>query len=190
MLITRPVNYSTDTLILNDNITEKWSNLNRADYSNPEAPVPPSYSVYTGISLGTAFILFCLISLLQFLSILIGKYFTVDNLFKKLNLLDVLIHAGENINLAYPVEDWDKQKGNMAHFRQMSRKVWQEMFTTITINFCWAFIKLTPMFYTGKKFTFLSVLEVHTYNLPLQVMYLHIQNIFHEHGDCVTFFNL
>ena len=152
MLITRPVNYTTDTLILNNNITERWANLNRADYSIPEAPVPPSYSVYTGVSLGTAFIIFCVIYFLHILSILIGKYFTVDSMFKKLNLLEAVVHAVENTNLAYPVEDWDKQKGNVVQFIQMSRKVWQEMFTMITINFFWAFIKLVPMFYTGKNF--------------------------------------
>ena len=77
---------------------------------------------------------------------------TVDNLFKKLNLLEAVVHAVENTNLAYPVEDWDKQKGTVAHFRLMSRRVWREMITTITINFFWAFIMLIPMFYTGKNF--------------------------------------
>ena len=104
----------------------------------------------------------------------IGKYFTVDNFFKKLNLLDVFVHAVENTNLAYPVEDWDKQKGDVAHFRQKSREVWQEIFTTITINIFWAFIKLIPMFYTGKRFPFtiLSLPEVHTYNLPMHGIYI------------------
>ena len=151
-----PIDYSADTLYLNDNITVAWSELNRADYSDPATPIPPSYTLYTGISVGPAFGVFCLICCLHFLSILIGKYFTVEGLFKKQNLLEAVVHAMENANLPYPVQDWDILRGRAEYYRvrsyrQASRKVRKEMFITITINYFWGFIKLIPIFHAGRK---------------------------------------
>ena len=93
----RPLNYTTDTLYLTNNVSVAWTEVNRADYSDPARPVPPPYTLYTGLSLQPAFALFCLIHSLHLLSIITIKWLTVQNLFKVRPNISCPYHSKANV---------------------------------------------------------------------------------------------
>ena len=145
----RQVDYSTDVLYLAGGVSVPWSELNRADYADPRQPLPPSYTLYTGISLGQAFGCFWLINGLNIASLIIVKLFTVPRLADRKNNLEIFIHAVENSNLACLAYDWDWEGGSVAEHKMRCRQVTKEMFLTLTTNLLWSFSLLIPVFYTG-----------------------------------------
>ena len=147
----KTVNYTTDYLYLADGRTVAWAKLNRASYADPENPTPPSYTLYTGLSLGGAFALFGLILFFHVTTIIVIKYFTVHKFSQRKSLLEMLNHGLENTNLAYPVYDWDHITGNVARHKEASKKVAQEIVLTLIANFLWSLAMLAPIFFTGNQ---------------------------------------
>ena len=52
------------------NETILWTELDRWDYTDPNKPTPPNYSLYTGLNLRDTFIAFIVLAALQFFAIL------------------------------------------------------------------------------------------------------------------------
>ena len=142
------VNYSSDIMHVN-NVSLAWADINRANYSDPKHPIPPDYSVYTGINLGEAFLVFWLILALQTITIILGKYCTATD-YKKKTFFEKFLHGIENCNMPCPVNDWDSENGDVDSHKRRLILVRREMLVTIIINFCWHLVMMIPIWVAGK----------------------------------------
>merc|ERR1712032_1660973 len=85
------------------NLTEplKWSDISRWNRTDPDHPIPPPYTLYTGISLGGTFKVFLGIMAVHFISVALVKIFTVRS-FRKENLFNCFVDILENMNVPSP----------------------------------------------------------------------------------------
>lgn len=149
--LNKTVNFATDTLHLPGGRTVAWAELNRANYEDPEQPTPPSYTLYTGLSLGEAFAVFGVILLLHVTTVIAVKRCTVHRFCQRKTALEMIVHGLENTNLAYPAWDWDHITGDVAAHRRESKRVAMEILLTLLTNFCWSVVMLAPLFLTSKS---------------------------------------
>ena len=132
------------------NETIYWSEYDRWDYSDSSNPTPPSYSVYTLLSLQNTFIAFMTILVLQFIAIFIGKIWTSRDFRTDKSKTNKIIHVLENLNLATPFKDWDDGNFTLEEFRQRFKNICKEMIATFTINIIFTMIMMIPSIYCGK----------------------------------------
>ena len=137
-----------DTLdLFNTSRTIYWSEIDRWDYSNPYNPSPPHYSKYTGLSLKHTFIAFLIIFVLHFLLVFLVKMFTLQ---EKVNNFNVVVHVLENMNLAFPLADWDSCKDDtVAGHKEKFASVKMEMLLAMVVNMLVSVSMLMPLWYTG-----------------------------------------
>ena len=126
--------------------TYAWSTIYRMNLTDASNPLPPSVTDYTLLSKKECFAIFWIILAIQTFVILVTKMM-FSKPFRKLNWIEMIIHAMENTNLADPVEDWDMQKsGNCSdHYKRM-KSVQKEVLAVIGINFFFNATMLTPLY--------------------------------------------
>ena len=83
-----------DDLMYVGNISIPWRDINRADYTDPTNPTTPDYTLYTGLSLGDAYIIFLLLLYLQLITVFLCKLYTAEE-FKRKGFLQKILHSGE-----------------------------------------------------------------------------------------------
>ena len=152
-----------DDLIALNGLTEniKWSELDRWDYTNPEQPEAPSYSLYTGLSLKHTFVAFFVVMLLQFLILFMFKML-VSKQFRKATILNRTVHVLETINIPVPFRDWDHDdeeeeeertqddlKARIEEYKRRYTRVEREMIGLYIINTAFMAIMMVPLWYTG-----------------------------------------
>ena len=141
------VNYKEDILYIG-NVTLPWSTINRADYTDRKNPTPPTYTEYTGLSLGEAYLVFLLLICLQVISVFLCKLYTAEQ-FKRKGLLQKILHSLENCSFVSPAQDWDMETGDIEAHWQRIKQVKVEVIITMFINFLWHVAMLFPLLYTG-----------------------------------------
>ena len=141
-----------DTLELNG-LTETvyWRDLDRTDWSDPENPVFPPYTFYTGLTLGQTFIAFIVLFYFHLMAIIAVKIFNAVRI-KNLTKLELLRHCIENMNIPVPYEDFDVGGGEISDYRERRRKVNREMFWLMMVNFVVNTLMMTPLIYTSSFF--------------------------------------
>ena len=132
----------------NLNRTVLWSSIDRWNYTDPDNIKPPSYTLYTGLTLGNYFLLFLSIMIAQIIAIIVIKILTVNGLQLK-NWFDLVIHGVENSNIPFPWKDWDEGGGDSAAYKKRFKQVNKEMLWTMLINFFFHLMLLVPLFFTG-----------------------------------------
>ena len=145
------------------NETVMWSQLDRFDYTDPEKPSPPPYSLYTGLSLKNTFIGFMIICVTQFAVIFLIKIILAKQ-FRRSSKLNQVIHVIENINIPTPYKDWDVSDNEdndndnevqiflhilIEKFKQRLKKVEKEMLVLFISNSVFTVISMLPLWYTG-----------------------------------------
>ena len=139
----------TDKIVLHGlNATVYWSELDRWDYSDPINPTPPTYSLYTGLSLKNTFITFLILSAVQILTLLVVKTFTSEE-FRKGDPIKKMIHLIENANFSHPYKDWDAGQHTVAEYRLRYRATCREMAATLATNTVFSLVMMGPVWYTG-----------------------------------------
>ena len=135
------------------NETVYWEELDRWNYTKPQNPTPPDYSIYTFLTLQETFIAFLGVMVLHIAVLLVAKCFTSQDFFNKKNKTSKLIHVLENKNSAFPYMDWDvcssESSCSREHFEKRFRDVNIEMVVTFLINIVFSAAMLTPLLYTG-----------------------------------------
>ena len=134
------------------NMTEEvsWSSLDRWRYEDPHHPVPPSYSIYTGMTLQQTFFAFIGIFIFQMVAIFIAKSYTSDD-FSGENCLKKFTHIIHTIYLPVPFKDWDSGKLNSVQiFKARYRRTEIEMGIAYLINSCFTLTMMIPLFVTGR----------------------------------------
>ena len=145
------------------NETVMWSQLDRFDYTDPEKPSPPPYSLYTGLSLKNTFIGFMIICVAQFAVIFLIKIILAKQ-FRRSSKLNQVIHVIENINIPTPYKDWDVSDNEdndndnevqiflhilIEKFKQGFKKVEKEMLVLFISNSVFTVISMLPLWNTG-----------------------------------------
>ena len=149
--------------------TVYWSQLDRWNYADdPNKPIPPDYSIYTGLTLKWTFAAFFLVGILQCVLLFLVKMFFSQG-FREDNLFNKFVHILENTNIAAPFADWDKepeerqnlrglqenslhqmlQKAALQDFRERLKLVEREMMMCFAVNALTSVIMLIPIWHTG-----------------------------------------
>ena len=134
------------------NMTEKvmWSSLDRWSYDDPNNPSPPSYSMYTGLTLQNTFITFIGLSLFQNLILLVVKIWSSEEFGRKENYFHKLTHILQISSIPFPYQDWDADKSNSAKiFKEKYKKTEYEMAFCFLVNFIFTLVMLAPLSVTG-----------------------------------------
>ena len=133
------------------NMTEQvlWSDIDRWRYSDLSKPLPPHYSLYTGLALGEAFKVFIVIMGCHFIFIAIIKLITVEN-FRSCDHFSKFVHILENMNFAFPWADWDQERGGVQELRDRFRRLNMEMLLTMIVNCVFSILMLCPIWYSGE----------------------------------------
>ena len=147
-LVQYKYNFESDTLYYGNAEPISWSDISHVNYTNPEFPTPPPYTIYTGMNSKTAFIIFSLLWLIQILSIWVKNQRTSES-FCELSFLDQFIHVFHCVIMPIPSVDWEAGQGDCEeHFRRMEN-VQNEVIGTIKINSLFQFLHLMPLLYLG-----------------------------------------
>ena len=99
------------------NETIYWSELDRWDYSYPEDPKPPPYTIYTLFSIPGTIIAAAILLAVQFLLITEVKILTSPEFRKKDHYLNKFIHVFLSLNYATPFCDWDEGDHSIEEYR-------------------------------------------------------------------------
>ena len=85
------------------NMTEQvlWSDIDRWNYDDTDQPLPPNYTIYTGLTLAQSFMAFIAIFVVHFFGLLIVKSLTVNHFWVK-NHFNKFVHILKNMNIATP----------------------------------------------------------------------------------------
>ena len=141
-------NFTSDTLYYGNAEPISWSDISHVNYTDPEFPTPPLYTIYTGMNSETAFIIFSSLWLIQILCIWL-KNLCKSKSFCELSFLDQFIHVFHCVIMPIPSEDWETGQGDCEeHFRRM-KNVQNEVIGTIKINSLFQSLHLMPLLYLG-----------------------------------------
>ena len=133
------------------NETIYWTELDHWDYSMPQDPTPPPYSLYTLFSLQTTFIAGAALLAVQFLIITVIKILTSTEFRRKDHYVNKFIHVLLNLNYAIPYADWDMGNHTIQEFRARFKATCKEMAATLSVNILITLMMLVPLWYTGQK---------------------------------------
>ena len=125
-----------------------WSKLDRWDYTGA-IPSPPKYDLYTLLNLQQTFIALMMLSVLQFIAILVVKICFSTDFRKEVHQTNKILHTLENLNFASPFRDWDDGDYSIQQFRERASAVRKEMVCTQAINFLATMVMMVPLWYTG-----------------------------------------
>ena len=130
------------------NETFLWSQLYRWDYTGAE-PSPPKYDSYTILNLQHTFIALMVLSVLQFIAIIVVKICFSTEFREEEHKTNMVLHTLENLNFASPFRDWDDGDYSIQQFRERASAVRKEMVWTQAINFLVSMVMMVPLWYTG-----------------------------------------
>ena len=122
--------------------------LYRSNYTS-KPPTPPSYTIYTGIDLSTAFIFFWIHLVIQTMIILVARLLTCKR-FRQIEIFSQLVHSLDSINIPDVYQDWDAGQGDVEDYKKQFKSVMKEMGAMVTIQWVSNICLLIPLIYTGK----------------------------------------
>ena len=130
------------------NIT--WGEIDRWTFENGTNPgTPPGYNLYTFFILQQSVSIFFALSLVHFLAVYMVKVMKAEK-FRDADKLEKFLHVKENMNIPYPVEDFDVLNGTEREHRERFEKVNTEVLVTMMVNMIIHLIMLAPLWSTGK----------------------------------------
>ena len=71
--------------------------------------------------------------------------------FREADKLEKLLHVMENLNIPYPLEDFDVLNGTEREHRERFEKVNTEVLLTMLVNMLIHLLMLAPLWYTGNQ---------------------------------------
>ena len=90
------------------------------------------------------------LSILQFITILVVKICFSTDFRKEVHQTNKILHTLENLNFASPFRDWDDGDYSIQQFRERASAVRKEMVWTQAINFLATMVMMVPLWYTGR----------------------------------------
>ena len=145
-----------DFRVFNQTLGESWRSLDtiyRANYSDPQHPVPPSYTLYTQISLGTSFAVFlALLTLQGLVNLLLETKLSQE--FKEAKWTSKLQHLLESANRGDSFADWDVSHGRPSEYRRRWSNTMAETIVMIGVQFVTNMALLIPLWITSRNLFF------------------------------------
>ena len=138
-----------DTLVLYNSTPVRWGQIDTWDYTDEDNPTPPSYCNYTLFTLSQSFMIFWLLIFLHLLAVFFVKLMRSEK-FQEAGKLDKLLHCMENLNIAYPFQDFDILHGSAEEHKKRFRNVNIEVLFTMFVNFLVHCLMLLPLWLTGQ----------------------------------------
>ena len=136
--------------LFGQNETIYWTEFEHWDYSHPQHPSPPHYSIYTLLSLQTTFIAAAALLAIHFLLVIAVKILTSREFRKRGNYVNKTIHVLENLNYATPFYDWDQGEHTIQEYGERFKATCREMMATFSVNTIVTAVMLVPLWYTGQ----------------------------------------
>ena len=136
------------------NETVLWSQLHRWTDGSP-----PNYNQYTLLNLQETFIALIVLSVLQFIAIIVVKSCISKDFREEEHKTNKILHTLENLNFASPYRDWDDGNYTVQQFKERVGPVRSEMIWTQAINFIASLLMMLPLWYTG-----MIQIYVHVFN--------------------------
>ena len=133
-----------------------FKSVYRANYSNPHYPVPPSYTLYTQISLGTSFAVFLsLLTLQGLVNFLLETRLSQE--FKEAKWTSKLQHLLESVNRGDSFADWDVSPGRPSEYRRRWWNVMAETIVMIGVQLITNLALLIPLWVTSRTNVLFSI---------------------------------
>ena len=123
--------------------------IHRADYSDPGNPLPPSYILYTKITLGASFVVFIFIITIQGIVNFILKM-RLSQDFREALWTSKAQHLLESVNCGDCFADWDAGNGSPKEFKKRWWNVVTETIAMIGVQFVTNLTLLIPLWVTSK----------------------------------------
>ena len=128
-----------------------WGEIDRWTFEDETDPgTPPGYNRYTLFTLAESVQLFGILFLLHFLAVYMVKVLKAEK-FREADKLEKLLHVMENLNIPYPLEDFDVLNGTEREHRERFEKVNTEVLLTMVVNMIIHLLMLAPLWYTGNQ---------------------------------------
>ena len=128
-----------------------WGEIDRWTFEDETDPgTPPGYNRYTLFTLAESVQLFGILFLLHFLAVFMVKVLKAEK-FREADKLEKLLHVMENLNIPYPLEDFDVLNGTEREHRERFEKVNTEVLLTMVVNMIIHLLMLAPLWYTGNQ---------------------------------------
>ena len=134
--------------LFNVSETIYWKDLDRNDYTDPNNPIPPDYTVYTLMSIKTTFFCFIGLSLIHFAATFLVKKKTVRDFWTNKKFAK-FIHLLECLNISSPYRDWDDGEATVEEHRERFKQVRTEMIWSFILNIVVSILHLIPTWITG-----------------------------------------
>ena len=140
----------TNKVLLRNNATVPWTDLNRWNYSDQLYPTPPPYTLYTEYSLAEYSMWFWVIlGVHTYVNVLI-KIATSEHFRKNCStLIEMTVHGLENTNIPIVWRDWDVDTGNIKDHKKRSGNVLMEMILIMIAKAVAHATMLLPIIWTG-----------------------------------------
>ena len=122
---------------------ERWNY-----YEDPDEPMEPSYSLYTGLTLKWTFVACIVFASFHFISIFYVKYATSIE-FRQEIMYNKCVHVLQNLNLCFPFVDWDEKQTTAEELRRRYTNTETEMAYSFSVNILFSIIMLLPTWFTG-----------------------------------------
>ena len=120
-----------------------------ADYSDPGNPLPPSYTLYTKITLGASFVVFIFIITIQGIANFILKM-RLSQDFREAQWTSKAQHLLESVNCGDCFADWDDGHGSPTEYKKRWWNVVTETIVMIGVQFVTNLTLLIPLWVTSK----------------------------------------
>lgn len=144
--------FKRDKLYFGNAPVVAWADITRVDYSDPDNPKPPPYTIYTGLTSKEFFIIFLVIWLFQIFFIWLHNFLR-SPAFKTLSAFDQIMHSFQSVITPAPSVDWVYGQGDCEdHFKRM-KDVQKEVAGVIKINFLFNILHILPITYLGNFLT-------------------------------------
>ena len=145
----RKYDFSNDMLYFGDAEPVRWADITHVNYSNPFDPVPPPYTIYTGLTSRDFFIIFGSMWLLQIFAIWLHNFLRSKS-FKTLSGFDQIMHAFCSIITPAPSVDWMQGQGDCKEHHDRMKGIKKEVTGMVKINWIFNFLHILPLVYLGK----------------------------------------
>ena len=127
----------------------QWGELDRWNYSDPDAPVSPPYNLYTYFTLKESFQAFLILMASHVLVMFFVKMATSSEFRTKGNIMKKCLHVIQNLSLATPYQDWDEGVYAVPEYKERFRRTNIEMACCLSLNIVISLVMLVPLWYTG-----------------------------------------
>ena len=125
-------------------------------YSDPENPILPDYTLYTGLTSKQSFIVFISLWVCQVFCLWLKNVLT-SKPFQTLHFFDQLAHSFQSVLTPAPSVDWGKTQGDISQHLAAMKMIQREVKSTILINAIFQGIHVIPMFYLGNYTVFICI---------------------------------